>query len=118
LAVLEQDPFGKSWLIMIITELIAQRALNVVSKRRMINIKTKKLHIFNEDDKLHADMLLTKRETEILSLIAQGLDSQRISEKLFISVNTVNNHRQKILNKTQTDNTSQAILYAKKMGII
>lgn len=118
LAVLEQDPFGKSWLIMIVTELIAERALNVASKRRMINIKTKKLHIFNEDDESHADMLLTKRETEILSLIAQGLDSQRISEKLFISVNTVNNHRQKILGKTKTDNTTQAILYAKKIGII
>lgn len=65
-----------------------------------------------------SDKLLTDRETEVLKLFSQGLDSHDIAERLFISVNTVNNHRQKILSKTRTENTTQALLYAKKVGII
>jgi DNA-binding CsgD family transcriptional regulator len=116
--VLEQDKSGKSWLVLIVTDLIEQRATNSRPQRRMINIKTGKLHLFNNDDDFNSDNLLTKRETEVLNLIAQGLDSQQISERLFISVNTVNNHRQSILRKTRTENTTQALLYAKRVGII
>ncbi len=116
--VLEQDKFGKSWLVLIVTDLISERATNSKPQRRMINIKTGKLHLFNNDDDFNSDTLLTKREIEVLGLIAQGLDSQHISEKLFISVNTVNNHRQNILRKTRTENTTQALLYAKWVGII
>jgi DNA-binding CsgD family transcriptional regulator len=74
--------------------------------------------LFNSDDEGTPDRLLTKRETEVLGLIARGLDSQNISERLFISVNTVNNHRQNILRKTGTENTPQTLLYAKRLGII
>jgi DNA-binding CsgD family transcriptional regulator len=116
--VLEQDKFGKSWLVLIVTDLIAERATNDKPQRRMINLKTGKLHLFNNDDEFNSDTLLTKRETEILGLVAQGLNSQDISERLFISVNTVNNHRQNILSKTRTENTTQALLYAKRVGII
>jgi DNA-binding CsgD family transcriptional regulator len=84
----------------------------------MINIKSGKLYLFNNDDSLKSGTLLTGREKEILGLIAQGLDSRDISERLFISVNTVNNHRQNILRKTRSENTTQALLYAKRIGII
>jgi DNA-binding CsgD family transcriptional regulator len=113
--VLEQDKNGKAWLALIVTDQIAERAPNRITQRRMINIKTGKLQLFNKDN---SDILLTRRETEILSLIAQGFDSENISQKLFISVNTVNNHRQNILSKTSTENTTQALLYAKRIGII
>jgi DNA-binding CsgD family transcriptional regulator len=117
-AVLEQDSIGKSWLVLIITDLISERALSVPLQRRMINIKTGKLCLFNDDSNFKSDKFLTNREVEVLRLISQGLDSQSIANKLFISVNTVNNHRQKILSKTGTENTTQALLYAKKIGII
>ena len=116
--VLEQDRFGKSWLALIVTDLIAERAANDKPQRRMINMKTGKLHLFNDDYSFNSGNLLTKRETEILGLIAQGLDSRDISERLFISVNTVNNHRQNILSKTRSENTTQALLYAKRIGVI
>jgi DNA-binding CsgD family transcriptional regulator len=116
--VLEQDRFGKSWLALIVTDMIAERASNDKPQRRMINIKSGKLYLFNSDDNFKSGTLLTKRETEILGLIAQGLDSLDISERLFISVNTVNNHRQNILSKTRSENTTQALLYAKRIGII
>lgn len=116
--VLEQDRFGKSWLALIVTDLIAERATDDKPQRRMINIKTGKLYLFNDNDTFNSGTLLTKRETEILRLIAQGMDSQDISERLFISFNTVNNHRQNILCKTRSENTTQALLYAKRIGIV
>ncbi|MBN1415451.1 MAG: hypothetical protein JW973_10145 [Bacteroidales bacterium] len=116
--VLEQDKSGKSWLALIVTDLIAERATNDKPQRRMINIRSGKLYLFNNDDGINSGTLLTKRETEILGLIAQGLDSRDISDRLFISVNTVNNHRQNILSKTRSENTTQALLYAKRIGII
>jgi DNA-binding CsgD family transcriptional regulator len=116
--VLEQDRFGKAWLALIVTDLIAERATNDKPQRRMIHMKSGKLHLFNSDDGFNSGTLLTKRETEILGLIAQGLDSRDIAERLFISVNTVNNHRQNILSKTRSENTTQALLYTKRIGII
>jgi DNA-binding CsgD family transcriptional regulator len=116
--VLEQDRFGKSWLALIVTDLIAERATNDKPQRRMINIKTGKLYLFNNDDEFNSGTLLTKRETQILGLIAQGMDSQEISKRLFISFNTVNNHRQNILIKTRSENSTQALLYAKRIGIV
>jgi hypothetical protein len=50
LAVLEQDKFGKSWLVLIVTDLMAERAMNEMPQRKMINIKTGKLHLFNSDN--------------------------------------------------------------------
>jgi len=118
LTVLEQDRFGKTWLLLIVTDLISEKAMESFPQRRMINVNTGKLYLFQDDDDIQTDTLLTKRESQVLKLISQGLDSRDISERLFISVNTVNNHRQKILNKTRAENTTQAIFYAKKIGII
>lgn len=61
---------------------------------------------------------LTKREIEILSLIDRGMYSKEISERLSISVHTVNRHRQNILEKTNADNSREAINYARKMGFL
>jgi DNA-binding CsgD family transcriptional regulator len=118
ISVLEQDRYGKTWLLLIVTDLISEKALESKPQRRMINIDTGKLYLFQDDDEFHTNTLLTNRENQILRLISQGLDSKDISEQLFISVNTVNNHRQKILHKTKTENTSQALFYAKSIGII
>ena len=53
--------------------------------------------------------LLTPREREILALAKEGMFSKEISEKLNISVHTVNRHRQNILEKLQVDNMIEAI---------
>lgn len=116
--VLEQDRFGKSWLALIVTDLAEGKASNDKPQRKMINIKTGKFQAFSKDDDFQSLTTISKRETEILSLIAQGLDSKNISERLFISVNTVNNHRQNILSKTRSENTTKALLYAKRLGIV
>ncbi len=61
---------------------------------------------------------LTKRESEILELVAQGISNKEIGERLFISVKTVETHKGHILDKLGLKNTSELIRYAIKKGII
>ena len=56
-----------------------------------------------------ADTLLTPREREILALAKEGMFSKEISEKLNISIHTVNRHRQNILETLQVDNMIEAV---------
>ena len=56
-----------------------------------------------------ADTLLTPREREVLALAKEGMFSKEISEKLNISIHTVNCHRQNILEKLQVDNMIEAM---------
>ncbi len=61
---------------------------------------------------------LTSREQEIMVLLAEGLSSKEIAEKLFISPKTVDNHRTNILRKLNLHSTIELIRYAAKLGII
>lgn len=62
--------------------------------------------------------LLSTRECEILRLIERGLMSKEIAAELFISINTVNRHRQNILMKLQATNSVEACRIAKSLGIL
>lgn len=61
---------------------------------------------------------LTSREQEIMVLLAEGLSSKEIAEKLFISPKTVDNHRTNILRKLNLHSTIELIRYASRLGII
>lgn len=60
---------------------------------------------------------LTKREIEVLSCLAAGLNYKQISEKLFVSNSTVKTHVNNIFTKLNINNRTQAVLYALKHGI-
>lgn len=61
-------------------------------------------------------MLLTKRELEILKYIAQGASSQQIADTLFISRDTVKNHRKNMLRKTKAKNCTNLVrMFLQKM---
>jgi len=62
--------------------------------------------------------VITRREKEVLQLIAEGLTNAEIAEKLFISIPTVNTHRKSILEKFEAKNTATLIGKAIKMGIV
>ncbi len=62
--------------------------------------------------------LLSERETEIVTLIAQGLSYKQIGEKLFISPRTVEAHRNHILEKLQLENVTELIRFALKNHLI
>ncbi|MBD3289758.1 hypothetical protein GF337_13205 [candidate division KSB1 bacterium] len=61
---------------------------------------------------------LSKRELEVLKLIAAGFTNQEIGEQLFISLNTVRTHTKKINYKLDVHNRTQAISKAKELGIL
>jgi DNA-binding NarL/FixJ family response regulator len=62
--------------------------------------------------------IITRREKEVLQLIAEGLTNTEIADKLFISVPTVNTHRKSIIEKFEVKNTASLIGKAIKTGII
>ena len=61
---------------------------------------------------------LSKRELEVLLLIAEGFTNAEIADKLFTSKRTIETHRQNILEKTQAKNTANLIKYAFEHKII
>jgi DNA-binding NarL/FixJ family response regulator len=61
---------------------------------------------------------LTKREMEVLALVASGKANREVAEALFISVKTVETHKTHILIKLGLNNSSELIRYAVKNNII
>lgn len=69
----------------------------------------------HEDTKYQA---LTRREQEILRLLAEGLTAKEIGQRLFISPKTVENHRANIMNKLDIHSAMELVRYAAKVGLI
>ncbi|WP_225000295.1 response regulator transcription factor [Cesiribacter sp. SM1] len=61
---------------------------------------------------------LTRREKEILKLVASGLTNQEIADQLFISILTVISHRKNLLTKFKATNTAAMINYATKHQLL
>ena len=61
---------------------------------------------------------LTPREREILKLIAEGMTSQEIGNKLFISLKTVTGHRNKLMTKLGLHNRAELVKYAVRKGLV
>jgi len=64
------------------------------------------------------DLGITRRELEILELIANGMSNREIAEKLFVSENTVKTHSSRLLDKLSAKRRTQAVQIAKEMGLI
>jgi DNA-binding NarL/FixJ family response regulator len=60
---------------------------------------------------------LTERETEVLSLIAQGRTNDEIADQLFLSLKTVRNHVSNIFSKLQVADRAQAVIRAREAGL-
>lgn len=113
----EVDKDFNSWILLIISDVLSSYPENEKPRRFLFNTKTHKVHLFNKEAGIKS-YLLTKREKEVIELISQGLDSKLIADKLCVSVSTINNHRQHILQKTGTRNVAQAISYLKCIGLV
>lgn len=66
----------------------------------------------------NASTLLSRREQEVLKLIAEGKKSAEIAEALFISINTVDTHRKNILAKCEVRNTAELISFATRNKMV
>jgi DNA-binding CsgD family transcriptional regulator len=61
---------------------------------------------------------VTRRELEILELIAQGMSNREIADKLFVSENTVKTHSSRLFDKLGAKRRTQAVQLGKEMGLI
>ncbi|RYD51183.1 MAG: response regulator transcription factor [Sphingobacteriales bacterium] len=60
---------------------------------------------------------ISRREQEVLALIAEGLSNQEMADRLFISLRTVETHRYNLLQKLNVKNTAGLLLVARQLGI-
>ncbi len=87
---------------------------------RVVNFKTGNVTVLESMPQKATDPIqsLTPRQAQILELVKEGLLSKEISDRLSISVHTVNTHRQRILEKLSVDNSIEAIRYAAGLGLV
>jgi DNA-binding NarL/FixJ family response regulator len=69
-------------------------------------------------DTVEDDRVVTKREEEVLQLIADGCSTPEVAEQLYISQKTVKNHLASIYQKLDARDRTQAVLQAVRMGIV
>lgn len=117
IVVLELTRHGEIWLVLIVNDLSPLRDLEIPSRRFMSHIPSGKRVLFPAAD-AEADSLLTPRELEILGLVSRGYASREIADYLGISVSTVNNHRRRLLLKTASANSAEAISYAGSLNLL
>jgi len=111
---LENDKYGNVWLALSITDISPDQDNNSFQSR-LINIENGS--VYNFPPKGNQD-ILSMREKEILELLSKGLLSKEVADRLCISVNTVNTHRQRILKKLNANSTIEAIINATKQNIL
>jgi len=73
---------------------------------------------FIPDERKREDLHITRRELEILELIAQGLSNREIAGKLFVSENTVKTHSSRIFDKLGARRRTQAVQLGKQFGLL
>ena len=61
---------------------------------------------------------ITPRELEVLQLVAEGLSTKEMAERLFVSENTVKTHTSRVLDKLGASRRTQAVQLAKSQGLI
>jgi len=94
------------------SEYFSNEVLGIILKSYLRQIKNPERVEEYEDKKL------TPREMEILRMVAQGYSNQLIADKLFISVRTVESHKNHIMQKLELTTTVDLVKYAIKNGII
>lgn len=114
--IIELDKKGQIWLLMGVVDISPNQEDFSGIKVQLLNFKTG--HFTPMDTPPKAQIELTKRETEILKLVKEGYLSKEISSKLFISLHTVNTHRQRFLEKLGAQNSMEAVNFASNFGLL
>ncbi|MGN6211081.1 LuxR C-terminal-related transcriptional regulator [Parafilimonas sp.] len=116
--VLELANNGNVWLALSILDISPnQKNMNEGLKSELLNFSTGKIIPFTNPEE-EISSTLSKREIEVLKLVKDGFLSKEISDKLAISLHTVNTHRQKVLAKLSVNNSMEAVALASKLELI
>ena len=73
---------------------------------------------FTINEEQQRQLGITKRELEILELIAHGMSNREIADKLFVSENTVKTHSSRLFDKLGAKRRTQAVQIGKEIGLI
>jgi two-component system, NarL family, response regulator LiaR len=73
---------------------------------------------FIPDERKREDLKLTRRELEILELIARGLSNREIAAELFVSESTVKTHSSRVFDKLGARRRTQAVQLGKEFGLL
>ena len=112
------DRRGTVWLALSMVDLSPNQNNHQTVLSQVLNTRTGQTFSLLEENMESELGKLTRRESEVLSLVGKGLLSKEISDMLNISVHTVNTHRQRILEKMNANNTIEAIEAAKRFGLV
>lgn len=99
-----------------VVDVCPDQDLDAPMKFRLLNYRTGEMIPIRIPE--NQDVILTCREMEVLNMVNEGMFSKEISDKLSISIHTVNRHRQNILEKMNVDNVVEAIKYARAWGLL
>ena len=87
-----------------------------------LRLTRKKTVIFNSNFEFNEIAFkrlgISKRELEVLELMAEGFSNQEIADKLFVSLNTVKTHSSNLFNKLDVKRRTQAIQRAKELQFV
>lgn len=72
--------------------------------------------VFNEQE--CAELGISKRELEVLELMAGGFSNQQIADQLYVSLSTVKTHSARIFEKLEVQRRTQAVEKAKRLSLI
>ena len=73
---------------------------------------------FVPDERKREDLGITRREFEILELIAQGMSNREIAGRLYVSENTIKTHSSRVFDKLGAKRRTQAVQLGKKFGLL
>ena len=74
--------------------------------------------IHRSPQRLHAEVNITRREYEVLHLIAFEYSTKEVANKLYVSYETANTHRQNLMKKLDVRNTAGLIRVAFEVGLL
>jgi DNA-binding CsgD family transcriptional regulator len=90
--------------------------VQTVFVEKEVYINNNETFIVNEKEV--TNLGLSKRELEVLQLMANGLSNQEIASALFVSLNTIKTHTSKLFEKMDVKRRTQAIEQGKRSGLI
>jgi len=96
------------------SEEVIEGIARVASGERYLSSEVEKIIHGVEQKKI----MLTRREMQLLKLIAEGLSHQEQADRMFLGLNTVRSYRQQLNIKLEAHNTAQLIQTAKKLNLI
>ena len=97
-------------------------ALKLTKPKVETRIIEKEIRAKNTDFIVNEEVMnelgISKRELEVLQLMAEGLSNQEIAERLFVSLNTIKTHTSNLFEKLDVKRRTQAVEKAKRLNLI